>query len=172
MYHCTWHLDIKVKLCSEKSTECLKTFLYIKPCFYWTSVSQRQMADLILVRDRYNPPAARVIKGSQGYEPQATNLFYLIFRFRVTVFCFNFSFKAGSTCKTNKNTANMFAFKNFLGFKEISTSNKLNIGTCKPSSPLNELMCSLFRYQDDEHSTSIGLKRDRSTTKLFKSKQK
>jgi len=40
------------------------------------------MADLILVRDRYNPLAARVIKGSQGYEPQATNLFYLIFRFQ------------------------------------------------------------------------------------------
>lgn len=30
------------------------------------------MADLILVRDRYNPPAARVIKVSQGYKPQAT----------------------------------------------------------------------------------------------------
>lgn len=61
---------------------CSKTFLYIKPCFYWTSVSQRQMVDLILVRDRYDPPAARVIKGSQGYGPQATNLFYLIFRFQ------------------------------------------------------------------------------------------
>lgn len=32
------------------------------------------MADLILVRERYNPPVARVIKGSQGYEPQATNI--------------------------------------------------------------------------------------------------
>lgn len=38
------------------------------------------MADLILDRDRPTPPAARVVKGSQGYEPQATDLFYLIFR--------------------------------------------------------------------------------------------
>lgn len=43
-------------------------------------MSQRQMADLILDRDRPTPPAARVVKGSQGYEPQATDLFYLIFR--------------------------------------------------------------------------------------------
>lgn len=57
-------------------------------------------------------------------------------------------------------------------FKEILTSNKLNIGTCKPSSPLNEFMCHLFRYQGDEHSTRITLKRNRSTAKLLNSKEK
>lgn len=40
------------------------------------------MANLILDRDRSTPPVARVIKGSQGYEPQAIDLFYLIFRFQ------------------------------------------------------------------------------------------
>lgn len=73
----------------------------------------------------------------------------------VTLLCFNFSFKAGSTCKIYKYK---FAFK-ILFFKR-NLNLKLSIGTCNPSSPLN--ICRLFRYWYDKYSARTGLKRDKS----------